>query len=343
MNIPKNLTALIVDKIRLAQTGRVYDEVVLPDTALPVLKNEYLFFLKPEITMPSDTIQLEPIIDLVLKQLDTFGLVIHDVRILSASYLETFNLIDQHYGVISFVSNQGKNALTESAKTRFQELYGVRADESNVLGAMEFLRKYPFFNDHSLDCMWQNSENNRLGSGTYVEKLRIDQEEVYLLNGFHPKQLRHFTEPSRSIVLFNISGDRPWKEARERFAGATDPRKAVDGSLRRLLLERKSEFGIPDVSQSFNGIHLSAGPVEALIELHRFDSDHSNPDGEADFKDFSFGRALLNEFGEIPEPLLNNAALDVEGKFTTVFDLTENLDSDEAILLLKKCLKGYTL
>ena len=339
MIVPKNLTTLVADKIRLAQTGLAYDEVIFEDTDLPVLKNEYLLFLKPEITMPSDTIRLESVIDLILEQMDAFGFVIHDVRILAATYLEAFNLIDQHYGVISLVSNQGLNAMTDGAKERFRDFYGVEADASNVLGGMEFLRKYPYFNFHSLDCMWQNSENLKLASGTYVEKLRIDQEVVYVLNAFHPKQLRHFTEPGRSIVLFNISGDRPWKEARESFAGATDPRKAVEGSLRRLLMERKVELGIPDVSQSFNGIHLSAGPVEALIELHRFDTDHSSPEGEADFKDFSFGKELIRTFGEIPEALLNNETLEVDGKSITVFDLTENLDSNEALLLLQKCFK----
>ncbi len=339
MNIPKNLTTLVADTIRLAQTGLAYDEVILGDTHVPVLKNEYLLFLKPEITMPSQTIQLEPVIDLILEQMDAFGFVIHDVRILAASYLEAFNLIDQHYGVISLVSNQGLNAMTEGAKARFLEIFGEEAEASNVLGGMEFLRKYPFFNYHSLDCMWQNSENIKLASGTYVEKLRIDQEIVYVLNAFHPKQLRHFTEPGRSIVLFNISGDRPWKEARESFAGATDPKKAVEGSLRRLLMERKDEFGIPEVSQSFNGIHLSAGPVEALIELHRFDSDHSSPEGESDFKDFSFGKELIQTFGEIPEALLNNEKIELDGKSISIFDLTENLDSDKALRLLTHCFK----
>lgn len=339
MTIPKDLTTLVADKIRLAQTGLAYDEVIIGDTAVPVLKNEFLLFLKPEITMPSETIRLEAVIDLLLEQMDAFGFVIHDVRILAASYLEAFNLIDQHYGVISLVSNQGLNAMTQAAKERFKEMYGVDADTSNVLGGMEFLRKYPFFNYHSLDCMWQNSENKRLGSGTYVEKLRIDQEEVYLLNAFHPKQLRHFTEPGRSIVLFNVSCDRPWKEARELFAGATDPRKAAPGSLRRLLMERKEEFGIPEVSQSFNGIHLSAGPVEALIELHRFDSDHSKPEGEADYEDFSFGKDLIRQFGSIPSALITNETLEVDGKTITVFDLTENMDSDQALLVLQKCFK----
>lgn len=338
MPIPKNLTQLVADKIRLAQTGLTYDEVIVGDTGIPVRKNEYLLFLKPEITQPSDTIRLEAVIDLLLQQMDAFGLVIHDVRILAASYLEAFNLIDQHYGVISLVSNQGLSVMTEGAKQRFRELYGKEADGSNVLGGMEFLRKYPFFNYHSLDCMWQNSENLKLASGTYVEQLRIDLEEVFLLNAFHPRQLRHFTETGRSIVLFNISGDRPWKEAREQFAGATDPRKAASGSLRRLLMERKDEFGIPEVSQSYNGIHLSAGPVEALVELHRFDSDHSSPEGEADYQDFSFGKELIRTFGDIPAAVLDNETVEVNGKPTTIYDLTENLDSDQALEVLKACL-----
>jgi hypothetical protein len=338
MTIPTNLTQLIADKIRLAQTGLTYDELIAEDTSIPVLKNEYLLFLKPEITMPSDTIQLEAVIQLLLEQMEAFGFVIHDIRILASSYMEAFNLIDLHYGIISQVSNQGLEAMTDGAKAAFKALYGVEADNENVLGGIEFLRKYPFFNYHSLDCMWQNSENQKLASGTYVEKLRVDLETVYLLNAFHPRQLKHFTEFGRSIVLFNVSSDRPWKEARESFAGTTDPRKAASGSMRRLLMENKQAFGIPEVSQSYNGIHLSAGPVEALIELHRFDSDHSKPEGEADYTDFAFGKELIRVFGSIPDAVLNNQKLLVDGKWTSVYDLTENMDSDEAIRHLQEWL-----
>jgi hypothetical protein len=342
MKHPRALISLIEEKIHQAQTGQVYDEVIYNDSSAPVLNNEYLFFIKPEITMPSDTIRLEPILDLIFDKLDEFGFTIHDARILSASYLENYNLIDQHYGIIAEVSNQGKSVLTTGAKKRFREQFGVEADKVTVLGGMEFLRKYPFFNYHSIDCLWQNFENFKLASGTYAEKLRVDLETLYVLNGFHPKQLKHFTEQGRSIVLFRLSGDLPWSTARASFAGATNPAKATEGSLRHTLLERKAEFGLPEVSQSYNGIHLSAGPVEGLIELHRFDTDLSRSDLHNAFQDFSFGRALVRVFGEIPQAVLDNVKVEVNDQLVSIFDLTEEVDSEDAVRLLEKYFRPYS-
>jgi hypothetical protein len=332
------LTPHIASFIRKAQAGNVYDEVLYEDSSIAWGKNDYLFFIKPEITLPSQTIQIEKVLDLILQQISAFDFHMHDVRILSSDYLEAYHLIDQHYGVISNVSNQGVKALTPAAVDEFSRIYGVAPGDVQVLGGMEFLRRYPFFNDHSLNCLWQNTENLKLASGTYVEKLQLDADTIYLLNAFHPRQLHHFTEKGRSIVLFHLSNDRPWQEARTSFVGATNPLHAAPGSLRRLLLEQKEELGIPTVSQSCNGVHLSAGPVEGLIELHRFDSDHSRPDGESDYLDFSFGRALKEAFGEIPEAVLQNRMLEAGGKLTSVFDLTEEKDSDEALALLRNVL-----
>jgi len=176
----------------------------------------------------------------------------------------------------------------------------------------------------------------KLGGGAYCEKLRMDKETVYLLNGFHPKQLKHFTEMGRSIVVFNISGDISWREARTNFAGATNPMNAAEGSIRRMLLEKKQELGIPEVSQSFNGIHLSAGPVEALIELRRFGSDVSAKNGEKRLTDFPFGRLLTERFKGDTDKILENPTVMVSGKPVSVFDLTEEKDSDEAMALLEK-------
>jgi hypothetical protein len=334
MEAPQYLTDLLVSNIHQAQNETIYEELLFQDPMEPFGKNNFLFFIKPEITLPSQTIQLEKILDIVLEKIAAFGFRIHDIRILSAKYLETYNLIEQHYGVIAQIANQGRSQLSTVARERFQEVFNVSPDEVNVLGGNEFLAEYPFFDFHSLDCLWQNAENIKLASGTYAEKLRIDQDTIYLLNAFNPKQLRHFTEKGRSIVTFNLSGDIPWNEARALFAGATNPLKAAEGSLRRTFLDRKEELGLPEVSQSFNGIHLSAGPVEALIELHRFDSDHSRPNGESNYLDFPFGRLLATAFGTIPDVILQNASIEVDGKPVSIFDLTEDKDSDEAFGLL---------
>lgn len=48
------------------------------------------------------------------------------------------------------------------------------------------------------------------------------------------------------------------------------------GSVRRLFLQKKAELGFTDVSKGSNGVHMSAGPLEGMVEFIRFFSDHEN-------------------------------------------------------------------
>lgn len=42
------------------------------------------------------------------------------------------------------------------------------------------------------------------------------------------------------------------------------------GSIRAELLKNKEATGMIDVNMSSNGVHMSAGPLEGLVELQRF-------------------------------------------------------------------------
>ena len=336
MTVLENLNVLISENIKKAQQEAVFLQEIYSNPSLPVGKNEFLFFIKPEITLESDTIQLNRILEFIQDKILSFGFKIHQVRILSAKYLEQYNIIAQHYGIINRISTNAVQNMSDSAKEKFVKIYGKSVKEVEVLGGSEFLEKYSVFNAASLEYLWQNFENNKLAGGTYSEVIKMDQEPVYLLNGFHPMQLKHFTGKGRSIVVMTLSGAISWKDARNNFIGATDPGRANQGSLRRGLLDRKDEFGLAEVSQGVNGVHLSAGPVEALIELRRFSSDFSVKNGEKDFLDFTFGKRLLEIFNGNIDPIIENSNVLVSGKATSIFDLTEEQDSDEAICLLKK-------
>lgn len=333
MTTAHSLLAPIVTSIRKAHAGLCRTELIYSNQQ-PYGPNNWLFFIKPEITQPLSTIKLEAIVALILEQLQQYDMTIHEVKLLSADYLKDHNLIKQHYGVIDTVATVGADALSEVGRERFKEIYGVEAGEVKTLGGLQLLEQYPFFNAHSLDCLWQNQENLKLAGGAYVEKVRIDQETIYLLNAFHPRQLEHFTSTGRSIVVFGLSGSLSWKESRRNFIGATKPQTAEAGSLRRLLLEGKEAFGLPEVSQSYNGVHLSAGPVESLVESLRFESDHDSG-SLLDPSTLPFGRLCVEAFGCVPESLLHNKLVTVDGHLKSVFDLTEELDSMDAIGVLK--------
>ena len=331
----ESLTARIAESVKKAQNQSINFEEIYNNPTAKVGKNEFLFFIKPEILVQSDKIQLDKILELIEMKIEAFGFNIHNIKILSADYLDKYNIIAQHYGVINKIASNAVANISESAKEKFKELTSKSINEVKVLGGSEFIEKYPHFNAYSLDFLWQNLENKKLAGGTYFEPIKIDDEIIYVINGFHPRQLKHFTEAGRSIVVMTLSSDISWTEARSNFIGATNPNNANKGSLRREFLDNKDTLGLSEVSQGVNGVHLSAGPVEALIELKRYNSNFADNNLIKDFSDYSFGKTLKANFNGQFDAIVNNINVSVDGKATSIFDLTEEKNSDEAVELLK--------
>jgi len=83
-----------------------------------------------------------------------------------------------------------------------------------------------------------------------------------------------------------------------------------------------------------NGVHMSAGPLEGMVELQRF---FSSADSRLSFSNLSFGAALAAQ-GLSEEQIANlatNPDVSHEGKNISVFDLTEEKDAAESAALLK--------
>jgi hypothetical protein len=87
-----------------------------------LVSNEFLFFIKPEILVESDKIQLDKILELIEKKIEAFGFNIHNVKILSANYLDQYNIIAQHYGVINKIASNALANMSDGAKDKFKEL-----------------------------------------------------------------------------------------------------------------------------------------------------------------------------------------------------------------------------
>lgn len=339
MTAAQDLTAIISDAVTQVQKGSFDLKEIYTNQEAPVGKNEFLFFIKPEITIPSDKIRLNKILELIRNKIQDFGFTIHNIKVLSAAYLNRHDIIAQHYGVINKIASNAVGNMSEGAKDKFKEFFGKDVQNAKVLGGIEFLAHYPDFNPNSIDFLLQNIEAKKLAGGTYCAKIKMDNEIVYLVNGFHPRQLKQFTEKGRSIIVMTLSSDLNWKEARTNFIGATNPEAAMEGSIRRTLLEQKDALGLDEISQGVNGVHLSAGPVEGLVELRRYNTDFSKNEDKA-FTDFSFGRKLQEQFtDEQLEKIISNENVVVDGKVTSIFDITEEMNADEAIATLKSVLQ----
>ncbi len=299
-------------------------------------KNEFLFFIKPEITLDDDKIRLREILQFIFGKIESFDIRIKNIRIVNAPYLERHNIIAKHYGVINKLSKNILASISNKAKENFEKIYNEKFNSSEVYGSLEFLESYPHFTPTGISYLWQNAPTEKLAGGTYVQRLLLDGKAVYVINGFHPRQLEHFIARERCIVTMTLVSDISWSAARNIFIGKTNPEDAEPGSIRNELLINKAKYGLQNVSSSWNGVHLSAGPVEGLVELMRYNSDFESGKVQS-AKDYFFGQQIASIFPiETAEKILNNPIVQYDNKQISIFDLTEEIDTDKCLELLKK-------
>ncbi len=331
-----NLINLVVYYAGLARDQQVTYREFYRNPQAPALRHEFLFFIKPEITSEVELDKLKDILELMTERIDAFGFIVADARILSATYLRQFNLMAKHYGVINLLSTHALENMSPRAVEQFIRIYGEKPAKNLVLGGHEFLRRYQQYDPEKLNQKWSSSRIEKLAGGTYCAEVEEGGRRIWLVNGFHPMQLNHFTATGRSIVSFTLRGNLSWQAARNQFIGKTDPSEAVSGSLRNMLHMRGKELGVKQVSSGRNGFHLSAGPVEGLAELVRYNSNYL--EGQTrDVQEFTFGRMLSASFSkEEVKAFTGNCKVRRGEEIISVFDLTEEKDNEEALYLLKQ-------
>lgn len=320
--------------IKLAQEEKVdYEEIsAIPEKAN--LRHEFLFFIKPEITIKSDEIDLEAILDMMFNKIYEYNFQITDIRILSAQYLKKFNIIAQHYGVINSLSSNAKEYISSLAKEKFKAVYGNSPSSVKLIGGIEFLQHFSGYNPLTLNRLWQKSHPEKLAPGTYCAVVTVNGDKIYLINGFHPQQLAYYLDQAHSVVAFTLAGNIDWHQARTEFIGITDPAEAKSGSLRNIIYMKKDAYGLKKVTSSHNGFHLSAGPVEALVELVRYNSNHLTGDVKK-IRDFTFGKILQEYFKPKQiKSILQNKTVNYNNSPISIFDLTEEKNNEEALQLL---------
>lgn len=306
-----------------AAVDRRFGEIASPRTG-----NEFVVFSKPELGRLTGT-ELDRVWDLFASSLTMYGVQVHQKLTLTGSELESSGVMAEHYGVINQISRLGRPALTSAAEQALAEQYGTNlADGALVLGAHQLLETYPGFSPFSLGVLFANLPVSRLGPGTYGGLVRIDGQPVIILNGFHPRQLGFFTADDTVCVFLHCSSTTSWESLRTDLIGATDPSTAARGSIRGTLYADPGGFGLATVSSNYNGVHMSAGPLEGLAELVRF---FGGP-----IADYSFAEALTASGMSEDQiaALTGNPTVSVGGEHGSAFDLTEGLDAEPAAKLL---------
>ncbi len=296
-------------------------------------QNHAVLFLKPEALAINAGVRVDSILQLVADTLRTHAVEIGAVRVLNGPYLAHYRIMQGHYGVINRVSRKGEGAL--SKQTRDKLVAECNGKDQPILGGHQFLERFPEVSAFALNTLADSIGVKKIASGKYYIQVEVSGERIVVLNPFHPLQLQHFTAPGRSIVVFECWTNTSWKILRQQMTGATNPSKAAPGSIRRTLYESMSDFGLRGVRTATNGLHFSAGPLEAMVEYSRFFSDHANKQ-TLKLVETPFGRALAENGldSETIDELADNPFLRSGGQTDYAFNLTEEMDSDSAVRVL---------
>jgi len=329
----KELTSHVLSELVNADIAKALNKVIFKNAAKKT-GNQFLFILKPEVFYYNNQEQIQQVLELIFDRFNAFGLQVDNMRLFNSAYLEKYNIIAEHYGVINAVARNVKSNITKEATESFSNIYHKNFSAEKVYGAIEILETTFGVDNEKLAALWKNCTIERLAGGIYCGEVEFENETIYIINGFHPPQIDHFIENGRQIITMNLSGEIDWKDARQNLIGNTYPEKAEKGTIRRDLFEQFGKFGFKDVSYVINSVHLSAGPLEGLIELMRFNSENSKVSSH---NDFLFGQSLTKNFKKnICDEILTNPIVKYHGKEASLFDLTEELNSLNAIGLLKQ-------
>ncbi len=304
-----------------------------PDT------NQFAIFLKPETTELHKGVKFKELLAYLIETFEKWSVEVGAIRILPSEYLARHQIMDLHYGVINKISRHGLHAISAKARKTLKQEYGEDIESrAQIMGGHQFIARFPKFSAFALATLSDNIGVKKLGSGTYCVKVQVGGQPFVVLNAFHPFQLEHFTTGDKAIVVLEGRSKTAWSDLRREMLGATNPAYAFQGSIRQTFHSRAEEWGLVNVSQSANGIHLSAGPLEGMIELQRFFSSLDEK-RTLTAEQTTFGKMLLD--GGMPQALLqtlqDNPTVEYQGHAITVFDLTEEIDAPDAAARLLGC------
>lgn len=233
-------------------------------------KNQLFAFFKPEVFLKKAPEQVEKILDLVFSKLEEYEVNVDGAALFPGPSIGKYSIMDKHYGVINTLSKNASKILNKDERELVLKTLGITNPNTKILGGHEAYQVSGYGKTYDFDSYWLEAPSTKIKSGFYVRTMKIGDEEVVVVNGFHPHQLAHYTEGGRYLGTMLVSSDRDWSILRTEMLGETFPEKASPTSIRGMLYKDAKEYGFETVTIANNVLHLSAGPTEALFEIDNF-------------------------------------------------------------------------
>lgn len=298
-------------------------------------ENEFLIFFKPEIFINWNPEFIEKSINLVFQKLEENEIDVSWTILFKWDRLKELEIMDRHYGFINYISKNASKLPQEDLDKLFATLEISDRENYKVYGWHEFLQAHSGYTEETLDAFWLTKKSAKVRSWFYAQKYELNWEQIVLVNAFHPVQLKHYTDSTHKTLVVLCNSNKEWTYLKEQVAWDTFPEKAVRESIRWEFFANKEQYWLEDVSISFNCVHMSAGPFEALFEINNFLKQAKSANYDIS-KTNLYSR--LSQAGISNDSIVNtltNPKVEIDWKLTSLFDATENNWTESSVNIFK--------
>ena len=291
--------------------------------------NQAVIFTKPVHHLEGE-LTPEKLDELARSFFDTHGFSFIYSKTVSGPELAAREVIKQHYLMYSTAACADQIIVSDAAKVRFQDAFGVSWDSEfsagKILPTADLLKQRKI-SVHQLFNRW----NGLFGAGKTAELQDgfimgyLEDLEAYCINAFYPSMEANFNHPDTRINYYVVEFDSEqvsWKQFRKKVLGSTNASNAVPESFRGQLY---SEYPVQFPGRD-NFVHGSAGPFEGFVEraIHEEDFEMtSNPIG-----------AYLAGKGVTLESFAAWKAAQTITSLGDLFDETEEKNTDDILPIL---------
>lgn len=218
--------------------------------------------MKPEIL----SVDLAPdVLAHVESRLQGDGVAVGRVALHRAADYMRRSRLRRLYPRLHRIGDNGASALSRSASRQLESFLEANP-AMNVYGVSQLVESGLSANE--LDKQCRKNGVQKLGTGSYVSLISLGGCHTAVLNGFLPA-MRNSYKRDCLVAAIECRSQRTIQDLRSNVLGPLDPNMAGTHTLRGSLAALMRGCSQGSLSQSRNGIHLSAGYLEASYQVWR--------------------------------------------------------------------------
>ncbi|HTI19448.1 MAG TPA: hypothetical protein VL652_00570 [Kutzneria sp.] len=275
----------------------------------------FVTMLKPEVMTAS---KADEVLAETVRVLGEGGVTVLRTAMMPARRYGELGFLRQHYPRLHRVAADGVRALSSSARRELE-----RFDVPIVAGAFEVAAWDASLTATSLEARCREAGIHKLGSGSYASVI----DNMVVLNGFVPALASSYLDSPSSVGLIECHSSREIADLRANLLGTLNPNTAAPNSLRGALAAV-----VGGLSEGRNGVHLSAGHLEGMVQAWRY---FGAADGQS-LEDTPLGRSLAEVGVSASAFAADHNITDESGDLVSPHGATEDLSRDEVVDLLRR-------